>query len=311
MKRCQPNGVWTGSLTEPFGEAEDRLARGLERAVGLEFGDGEHRGPAPLEAVGDGSKVLAFRDPLRALPDQRLVLGVDLDDRAPLRHIELVDPRLVFGIDVLVAQLDLRDHVLGGELHEHRAAPLGRHEGRRVLIVIGLDGGLARLGEAGHAAGGDQRELGAPLLGPVAVNGVDERFRNIAVAADGAQDLVAEQVDADQVLVLGPRHVVAFEHEIVELGVELPLLVAEGGRVRQLLHDAGVRRAQPKPGGLGIEQVLADEEVKDLARKPGLVGLVAGEIGAAGAFALALQGALELAVEQDRGDVDLAHGRDR
>ena len=223
------------------------------------------------------------------------------------RQIELVDPCFVFGIDVFVAQLDFRDHVLGGELHDHRAAPLGRHEGRRVRLVILRERGLARFRQAGHAAGGDQREVGAALLGAVAMDGLDQRLRDLAFAADGRQKLAADQVDADQVLVLGPRHVVAFENQIVELGVEPPLLVAEGRRSLELLHDAGVGRAQPELAGFGIQQIFADEQVEHLAGKPGPVGLVAGEIGAAGALPLALQGTLELAVEQHRRHVDIAH----
>ena len=41
------------------------------------------------------------------------------------------------------------------------------------------------------------------------------------------------------------------------------------------------------------------------------MGLVTGQIGAAGALPFALQGALELAVEQDRRHVDVAHRRHR
>ena len=294
-----------------LGEAENRLARAPERAVGPEVGDRQHARTAAFEVVGHDVEQLALRQPLRAFPDQCLVLGIDLHHRALLRHVELVDPRLVFGVDVFVAQLDLRDHGLRCELHDHRGTPLGRHEGCRVRLVVFAERGLVRLREAGHAAGGDQRDLCAALFRAVAVDGFDQRFRHLALAADGVQELTAEDVDADQVLVLGPGHVVALEHQIVELGVEPPLLVAEGRRTLQLLHHARVGRPQAEPAGLGVQQVLAHEDVEHLPRETGAVGLVAGQIGAAGALPLALQGALELPVEQDRRYVDVAHGRHR
>ena len=143
------------------------------------------------------------------------------------------------------------------------------------------------------------------------MEGFGHRFRHVAVAADGGEDLIAEKVDANQVLVLGPGHVVALENEIVKLGIEPALLVGEGRRGLELLPDAEVRRAQPELGCLRVQQVLADQKVEHLAREPGLVGLVAGQIGAAGAVPLALQGALKLAVEEDRGNVDVAHRRHR
>ena len=189
--------------------------------------------------------------------------------------------------------------------------PFGCHERGAVLLVIGLDRGLVRLRKAGHAARGDQRELRAALLGPVAVEGHGQRLRHLACAADGAGELVAEKVDADQVLVLGTRHVVALENQIVELGVERARFVAEGRRALQLLPHAAVGGAQPERAGFGVEQILADEEVEHLAREPGAMGLLARQVGAAGALPLALQGALELAVEEDGRHLDIAHRRHR
>ena len=113
---CQPSELWTGALTAPFLQAEDRPRQFRQQVFPRQTVERQNLGPGGgrrlFQALPLGNRQLD-------LAGGRFILHQHLIDGPPLRRLELGGAGIVGGVQILVRNRD----ILGDILHRQLARP--------------------------------------------------------------------------------------------------------------------------------------------------------------------------------------------
>ena len=307
---CQPNPLLTGSLDLALGHAKDRRAD-LGRQIRL--GDlVEVVAPHALigELLRHVRKGRARRELLLGFLDGGLIGGEELLDRAPLGCAELLDPVLVFGLDLVLGNLDLVEQILGLQRDEGQAPILGRRELLLVRVVESREIVCARLGHIGDRIRPNGDVVAAPLLVPVTIKSIDQNGghhdRSGEAPGQGApHDLLSQQ---GEIAVLG-------QSVGLQQLLEAPAIEPSGRLERRIVGDqlpeGIVGHGQAHVVGAQIDQAARDQPLQRLLHETELDRLLAIDGGADLALQIVerpVEGVGQLARRNCRA-ADRCHGR--
>ena len=234
--------------------------------------------------------------------------------------MELRGAALILVVQLVVGHLDLAGDVVEQQHTQTEAAQLRHAEIILVLVVEGLEVGLA--GRAGIGGGGQRQHqrLGGPLLGAAAVERIDQLGWRRDAVDQRLVELLADEIVAQRRLELRQGHVLGRDILLVEQRVEGALVVLEGAVGADQLVERVVADREAEMADLEIDQLAIDEPLQGAVDDAELLQLLAVERGAVqrlppalGVLAHRLAQLLhtDLAVADGGGDAVSCRGRGR